>query len=282
MTLPRPRPVPALATLVAALVLVSAPPALPESPSLASSSSGVGEPTIVLIHGVGQDRHLWDRVVPRLEARYRVVRVDLPGHGESAPLSPISVRAVASALDRTLDRQKIKKAVLVGQSYGAFVALEEAAAHPSRARAIVPIDMATYIAADSERIASLETLMRDRYPLFVIGMFQQMTRDPSQMDSVVAMANRVPPEVMTAYFRETWHTDLRPRVRGLKQPVMAVLTEETWPPAESWASARKRLGYETAGPAVGRRFYDSGHLVPIDQPDSLAAAILDFTATLPR
>ena len=282
MTLPRPHPIPILGTLVAALVLVSAPPALPESPSLASSSSGKGEPTIVLIHGVGQDRHLWDRVVPLLDARYRVVRVDLPGHGESAPLSPISVRAVASALDRTLDQQKIKKAVLVGQSYGAFVALEEAVAHPSRARAIVPIDMATYIAADSEQIGNLEMLIRDRYPIFVVGMFQQMTRDSSQMDSVVAQANRVRPEVMTAYFRETWHTDMRPRVRGLKQPLMAVLTEDTWPAAESWTSARKRLGYETAGPAVGRRFYDSGHLVPIDKPDSLAAAILDFTATLPR
>ena len=282
MTLPTPHRAPALATLVAALVLVSAPPALPEPPSLASSSSGQGEPTIVLIHGVGQDRHLWDRVVPLLDARCRVVRVDLPGHGESAPLSPISVRAVASALDRTLDRQKIKKAVLVGQSYGAFVALEEAAAHPSRARAIVPIDTPTYIAADSEQVANLETLLRDRYRLFVVGMFQQMTKDSSRMDSIVTEANRVPPDVMTAYFRETWHTDLRPRIRGLKQPVMVVLTEDTWPSAESWTSARKRLGYETAGPAVGRRLYDSGHLVPIDRPDSLAAAILDFTATLPR
>jgi pimeloyl-ACP methyl ester carboxylesterase len=271
----------ALALILGALLSL-APIAAPDSPGLAFSSSGQGEPTLVLIHGAGQDRHMWDRLTPLLETRHRVVRVDLPGHGESPQVSPFSLKEVASALDRTLNREKVKKAVLVGQSYGAYVALEEAAAHPSRASGIVPIDLPTYIQADSERIGNLEMLLRDRYPLFVAGVFQQMTKDSSQMDSVVSKAEAVPRDVMSAYFRETWRMDLRPRVRKLKQPIMVVLTDETWSAAESWSSARRRLGYETAGPAIGKRFYGSGHLVPLDQPDSLAAAILDFTATLPR
>ena len=268
--------------LVLGTLLSLAPVASPDPPGLAFSSSGQGEPTLVLIHGAGQDRHMWDRVTPLLETRHRVVRVDLPGHGESHQISPFSLKKVASALDRTLDREKVKKAVLVGQSYGAYVALEEAAAHPSRASAIVPIDLPTYIQVDSTQIGTLEMLLRDRYPLFVAGVFQQMTKDPSQMDSVVAKAETVPRDVMSAYFRESWTMDLRPRVKKLKQPIMVVLTDETWSAAESWTSARKRLGYETAGPAIGKRFIGSGHIVPLDQPDSLAAAILDFTATLPR
>lgn len=268
--------------LVLGILLSLAPVASPGPPGLAFSSSGQGEPTLVLIHGAGQDRHMWDRVTPLLETRHRVVRVDLPGHGGSPQVAPFSLKEVASALDRTLGREKIKKAVLVGQSYGAYVALEEAAAHPSRASAIVPIDLPTYIQVDSEQIGTLEMLLRDRYPVFVAGVFQPMTKDSSQMDSVVAKAEAVPRDVMGAYFRETWRMDLRPRVKKLKQPIMVVLTDETWSPAESWTSARKRLGYETAGPAIGKRFYGSGHLVPLDQPDSLAAAILGFTATLPR
>jgi pimeloyl-ACP methyl ester carboxylesterase len=277
-----PRRASLIVTLVLGTLLSLAPHAMTDPPGLAFSSSGQGEPTIVLIHGAGQDRHLWDRVTPLLESRHRVVRVDLPGHGESPPVTPFSVQAVASALDRTLDRQKIKKAVLVGHSYGAFVALEEAAAHPSRASAIVPIDLPSYIVADSERIGNLETLLRDRYPLFVAGVFQQMTRDSSQMDSVVAKAETVPREVLSAYFRESWTMDLRPRIKKLKQPIMVVLTDQTWSVAESWTSARARLGYETAGPAIGRRISASGHLIPLDQPDSLAAAILGFAATLRR
>jgi len=266
--------------LVLGTLLSLAPVASPDYPGLAFSSSGQGEPTLVLIHGAGQDRHMWDRVTPLLEAQHRVVRVDLPGHGESPQVTPFSLKEVTAALDRTLDRQKVKKAVLVGQSYGAYVALEEAASHPSRASGLVPIDLPTYIQADSERIGNLEMLLRDRYPLFVAGVFQQMTKDSSQVDSVVAKAEAVPRDVMSAYFRETWKMDLRPRVKKLKQPIMVVLTDETWSAAESWSSARKRLGYETAGPAIGERFYGSGHLVPLDQPDSLAAAILRFTATL--
>jgi pimeloyl-ACP methyl ester carboxylesterase len=268
--------------LALGILLSLAPVASPGPPGLAFSSSGQGEPTLVLIHGAGQDRHMWDRVTPLLETRHRVVRVDLPGHGESPQVTPFSLHEVASALDRTLDREKVKKAVLVGQSYGAYVALEEAAAHPSRASAIVPIDLPTYIQADSERIETLEMLLRDRYPVFVAGVFQQMTKDSSQMDSVVAKAEVVPREVLSAYFRETWRMDLRSRVKKLKQPIMVVLTDETWSAAESWSSARKRLGYDTAGPAIGKRFSGSGHLVPLDQPDSLAAAILGFTATFPR
>ena len=268
-------------TLVGALATI-APPALPGASPLAFSSGGQGEPVIVLIHGAGQDRHLWDRVAPLLEPTHRVIRVDLPGHGASAPVNPLSVRQVTSALDRTLDGEKIKNAVLVGQGYGAFVALEEAASHSSRVRAIVPIDVPSYIVADSARLANLDALLRDRYPLFVQGVFQPMTRNPDLADSVVAQAERVPRDVLTAYFRETWHVDLRPRIRKIKQPIQVILTEDTWTPAESWTSARKRLGYETAGPAVGRRVVGSGHLVPLDQPDELAKAILDFTATLPR
>jgi pimeloyl-ACP methyl ester carboxylesterase len=268
--------------LVLGTLLSLAPIASPDTPGLAFSSSGQGEPTLVLIHGAGQDRHMWDRVTPLLETKHRVVRVDLPGHGESPQVTPFSLKEVASALDRTLDREKVKKAVLVGQSYGAWVALEEAAAHPSRASGIVPIDLPTYILADSERIGNLEMLLRDRYPVFVAGVFQQMSKDTSQVDSVVTRAEAVPRDVMSAYFRESWHMDLRPRIKKVKQPIMVVLTDDSWPAAESWSSARKRLGYETAGPAIGKRFNGSGHLVPLDQPDSLAAAILDFSATVPR
>ena len=268
--------------LVLGTLLSLAPIASPDPPGLAFSSSGQGEPTLVLIHGAGQDRHMWDRVTPLLETRHRVVRVDLPGHGESPQVTPFSLKEVASALDRTLDREKVKKAVLVGQSYGAWVALEEAAAHPSRASGIVPIDLPTYILADSERIGNLEMLLRDRYPVFVAGVFQQMSKDTSQIDSVVAKAEAVPRDVMSAYFRESWHMDLRPRIKKVKQPIMVVLTDDSWSAAESWSSARKRLGYETAGPAIGKRFSGSGHLVPLDRPDSLAAAILDFSATVPR
>jgi pimeloyl-ACP methyl ester carboxylesterase len=265
-----------LAVLLGALLPATARPG---QPPLAFVERGSGKPTLVLIHGLGQDRSTWNRLAPLLEGRFRLLLVELPGHGQSSAISKVSVDAVAEALDRTLKERKVKQAVLVGQSYGGLVALQEAAKHPDRAAGVVSIDIATYVEIDSGRVAKLEELIAQRYPLFVRGVFETMTRDSSQVDSVIAKAGLVPREVLAEYFRDAWRVDLRPGIRNLKSPVLVVATDTTWPAAESWTSVRSRLGYETAGPAIGRRIWGSAHLVQLDQPDSLAAAISDFAET---
>jgi pimeloyl-ACP methyl ester carboxylesterase len=254
--------------------------ARPGQPTLAAVERGSGKPTLVLIHGLGQDRATWNRLAPRLEGRFRLLLVDLPGHGQSPAIPAVSVDAVAEVLDRTLKERKVKQAILVGQSYGGLVALQEAAKHPDRAAGVVSIDIATYVDIDSERVASLEEIIQQRYPLFVRGVFETMTRDSSQIDSVVAKATLVPRDVLVGYFRDAWRVNLRPSIQSLKVPVLVVTTDNMWPAAESWTSARKRLGYETAGPALGRRIWGSSHLIQLDQPDTLAAAISEFAETI--
>ena len=250
--------------------------------SLALSERGHGEPAIVLIHGLGQDRHLWDRVSPTLGQHHRLLTVDLPGHGASAPIASATVDGVSQALEQTLKDRNVKRALLVGDSYGALIALDEAAMHPERAIGVVSIDLATYLPFDSTRIASLDQILSQRYTVFVDGIFRRMTRDSTQVDSVVAKAFRVPQPVLSDYFRNFWRTDLRPTIAPLRTPILVVTTKDTWPPQESWTSARKRLGFETAGPAVGRRIENSGHLIPLDQPDTLATAIEEFASGLKR
>jgi len=270
------------ATLCLAVLLGPLLPATarPGQPALAAVERGSGKLTLVLIHGLGQDRNTWNRLASRLEGRFRLLLVDLPGHGLSPAIPAVSVDAVSEVLDRTLKERKVKQAVLVGHSYGGLVALQEAAKHPERAAGVVSIDIATYSDTDSERVANLETIIDQRYPLFVRGVFETMTRDSSEIDSVVAKAEMVPRDVLVEYFRDAWRVNLRPKIQSLKSPVLVVATDTTWPPAESWTSARKRLGYETAGPALGRRVWGSAHLVQLDQPDTLAAAIAEFAETL--
>ncbi|MDW6065048.1 alpha/beta fold hydrolase [Streptomyces sp. FXJ1.4098] len=64
-----------------------APAALGAPVALSHETHGDG-PGLVLLHGVGLDRHLWDRCLPRLAARHRVTLVDLRGHGASPPRQP--------------------------------------------------------------------------------------------------------------------------------------------------------------------------------------------------
>jgi pimeloyl-ACP methyl ester carboxylesterase len=247
---------------------------------LASDVRGKGEPTVVLIHGLGQDWRIWDRVSADLETKHRVVRVDLPGHGQSPPTKKIGIDAATEALERALQKRKVKGAVLVGHSYGGLVALAEAAARPERAAGVVVIDIPSSVRTDSASVAALDDMLENRYALFLRGVFAAMTVQDTLADTLLAMANRVSRDVLTSYFREAWNLDLRPRVAKVRAPILLVATPQTWPPGESWTSARKRLGYESAGPAIGRRIDRSGHLIPLDQPDTLATAIAEFSATL--
>lgn len=264
-----------VARIFAALCLLGASAALAGKPApLAVQELGSGSPAIVLVHSIGGDRGDWSAVAPKLAAHHRVLLVELPGHGQSpAPSDSPTVAATAAALERTLTERKVEHAILVGHSYGALVVLETAAEHPKRASGIVSVDAMTFTGAGEDQIADADKVLRDRYPVFLSAVFPAMTKDATSADSLLARANRVNAALLSAYFRDSWHEDLRPTIRSLKTPVHLVATEALWPSAESWTSARKRLGYETAGPAVGHRVVDSAHMIAMDQPDSLAAII---------
>jgi len=100
-------------------------------------------PTVLFIHGAGMDHTVW-----ALQTRYfahhgrSVLAVDLPGHGrsEGAPLR--SVGAMARWIVGVLDAAAVAGAALVGHSMGALIALEAAAAAPSRIRSLALLGVA--------------------------------------------------------------------------------------------------------------------------------------------
>ena len=87
---------------------------------LAHSRTGTGPP-LVLLHGIGLDRATWDPVVPLLAREREVVAVDLPGFGETPPLSGApTVEALAAAVEELgLERPHV-----AGNSLGGGIALE--------------------------------------------------------------------------------------------------------------------------------------------------------------
>lgn len=93
-------------------------------------------PAVVLLHGLGLSRAVFDPVLPALAARFRVLRLDLPGHGASRP------SAAAGSLEHedvlaTLDALGLDRVHLVGHSRGGGIAVDLALAHPSRVGRLV-------------------------------------------------------------------------------------------------------------------------------------------------
>jgi pimeloyl-ACP methyl ester carboxylesterase len=86
-------------------------------------TGGEGQ-VLVLVHGLANSIEIWDRVVPLLSSRFRVVAFDLPGFGQaSRPDAVYDAAFFADQLIALLDTLAIPRAHLVGSSLGASVIL---------------------------------------------------------------------------------------------------------------------------------------------------------------
>lgn len=95
-------------------------------------------PAVVLAHGLGLDRAVWQWMAPVLAARFRVVSYDLTGHGESAlPEGQPILRDLSRQLAGLLDHLGIAQAAIVGFSLGGMVARRFAQDYPDKASALV-------------------------------------------------------------------------------------------------------------------------------------------------
>lgn len=108
---------------------IPATPAPDYAAGLAFHSLGHGTP-IVFLHGLASSRAAFTPIFTELAQHHRVIAVDLPGHGDSAPQGqgePLTPRAQAYAVGEFLDALGIQRAHVVGNSMGGWVALELAA-----------------------------------------------------------------------------------------------------------------------------------------------------------
>lgn len=91
------------------------------------SVQGKGTP-LVLLHGFCEDSRMWDDFLTLFNYR-KIVRIDLPGFGESDLQDEPSIADMADTVKAVLDHLKIDKCVLIGHSMGGYVSLEFAKKH---------------------------------------------------------------------------------------------------------------------------------------------------------
>jgi pimeloyl-ACP methyl ester carboxylesterase len=107
---------------------------------LPAEASGGPERTLVLVHGLLMNRHMYDHLAPGMAARgMRVITVDLLGHGASDhphDMRAYSMTAFADQLAALIDGLGLERPVVGGTSLGANVSLELATRHPDKARGL--------------------------------------------------------------------------------------------------------------------------------------------------
>ena len=97
-----------------------------------------GAPWLVMSHGMALDSKAFEPLADRLASKWRVLRWDFPGHGESGPMpEPLDMSTCVDALEAVLDDAGADKAVLFGFSFGGIMSQLLAHRKPSRVDGLI-------------------------------------------------------------------------------------------------------------------------------------------------
>src|SRR5262249_40942423 len=250
-----------------------------------------GAPPPALLHGCGGSIAWWARITPILQRRYRVISIDLLGHGSSEKhAGDYSTAALARQVGRALDKLGIDRAAVAGQSMGGLVAILLADIRPQLISRLVLLD-----APLEYRFQQLNTVARVAFipvlgpALRAVATERTLARG---LSIVFAPGFPVPAELVRDSQRMTWRSfkqsddgqdrllqgtpSLRERVAalGIPVPVISAAAHRLWP-------IEAGEGYRGPDTGQGPRLEGAGHPPMIEAPEKTAKLIEAF-ASPPR
>lgn len=254
-------------------------------------------PPIVLVHGFAASLHAWEPWVQRLSGEYRVISLDLPGHGltRTPPGFRGGLDRNVQVVDELTTKLGVKTFVLGGNSMGGGVSWAYAMKHPDRVRALVLVDsvglprprkgdgppavfMLLSNPAGRAVLKSIDITglaqrgLKSAYvePSLVtpelVARYVDMSRAPGHKDVLLTMQSAPRAPVTPADFA------------ALKMPTLVMVgTQDKVIPAQAGRDLAKAI------PGAKLVEYPTGGHVPMEQlPDASAADLKAFLTALPK
>ena len=256
-----------------------------------------------LLHGFGNEAHIWDDFAPSVAPYYRTLALDHRGHGDSAwdPAADYNYEVLADDVEAVTAALDIDRFVLIGHSLGGRTATFFAGRHPERLAGLVLVDIGPEIDARGSMRIRDETVENMDPEFNAIGDYARML----SLNYPAATAEAI--QRMAKYSskqREDGKLVLKqdPKWRGVMQPDGADPAEqeaaEEAAIQQQWEALRKvpcptlivrGAASDILSPDVADRMVDdelqngklaviaqAGHSVMTDNPDGFREAVCDF------
>lgn len=244
-------------------------------------------PPLLLIHGSGAAGASWDPMVPVLAAHHHVIRVDLPGCGQSPPAPSYQVPAQAGRVAAVLDDLGLRRVAVAGHSSGGYVGTALAEQRPDLVGSLALIGTGPSLDALLPQPLILRVLLEPP-----IGPLVWSVRSDAWIRKGISATAAIPvdvPDELVAGVRGITYRTMRrvlrengayiaertvpERLAPLDLPVLVICgaADPRWDPA----SARQ---YEAVPHARVERLPGVGHLPILEAPDATSGLLLDFVA----
>jgi pimeloyl-ACP methyl ester carboxylesterase len=255
----------------------------PDAHDLYYEIAGQGPP-LLLIHGLGGSTRDWGLQLPALTGSFRVISIDLRGHGRSSrPATGYTIPTFAADTARLLGALSIPAAHVMGISLGGMVALQLALDFPDLVRGLVIVN-------------STPELPRDRWrQRLELGQRLLVTRLFGMTWTARMLARRLFPRedqrTLRQGFERRWAENdpriylatvkgmsgwsVTRRLSCLAAPTLIVAARQDFIPMEA-----KQICLDRIPRAELAVVEDSGHATPADQPEVFNRVVLDFLARL--
>jgi len=239
-----------------------------------STITGEGPKTIILVHGWTCDETTWQFQVPAFSKNYRVITLDLPGHGESG--SPkdgkFSVELFARATEAVRSEAKVERVALAGHSMGTPVIINYALMFPQHVSALVFVDGMVAVPPNTTQFAGFaDQFAGPNGPKarenMIRGMFSPATT-PEIQKKILSMMLGAPEATAVGAIRammdpSKWKEGVFP------QPILGIYTEHSKTVDREYAKVHypKMEYHEITG---------AGHFLMLDKPEEFNRLVLDF------
>jgi len=258
---------------LAALLVAAAPAAVrqgtaraPDGLSIAYDVRGHGKVAVVLLHCWACDRSFWKEQVEPLSRRYRVVTLDLGGHGASgAERARWTVSGLGSDVQAVVEALRLDQVVLVGHSLGGPVALDAARRMPGRVVGVVAVDSLHDVERSMPRDTAekLAALYEADFPGTMSSMVHRMLpagADPAVVDFVASRSAASRPGPAIALLRDSPDLDLARWMEAAGVPVRAIQSGPPLSPVTKIGVNRRHGNYDAS-------FMDGvGHYPMLERP----------------
>ncbi len=235
---------------------------------------------VILLHGFLENSHMWDAFVPELSKKYRVITIDLLGHGKTEPMGYVqTMEDNADAVYAVLSSLRIRRAVLAGHSMGGYVALAFAELYPDAVKGIALIN-STSLADSDERKANRDRAIKavkQDYSCFVrlsvANLFSEENREKltQEIESVKQQALKTPLQGIVASLEGMKiRKDREVLLHFAPYPMLLVLGKKD--PVLNYADQLDQIENTN----VQLITFPDGHMSPIENESALLKALILF------